>query len=274
MEKIFFQSSLPRSGSTLLQNILGQNPDFYVTPTSGVLELLYGSRSNFTGSSEFKAQDKITMESGFKSFCKNGLEGFYRGIPEASSRKYVIDKSRGWGIHYGFLNEFYPNPKIICMVRDLRSIFSSMEKNFRKSQLNHSEIVNHSNLTGTTTEKRINIWANSQPVGLAIERLQEMFKQGISNKVLFVRYEDLTTNPSYEIQRIYDYLEVDQFKHDFNNVEQITVEDDSVYGAFGDHIIRKEVSTTKEDWNNILGIRASESIKQSFPWFYQEFSYE
>ena len=35
-KKVFFQSSLPRAGSTLLQNILGQNPEFYVTPTSGV----------------------------------------------------------------------------------------------------------------------------------------------------------------------------------------------------------------------------------------------
>ena len=42
-KKIFFQSSLPRAGSTLLQNVMGQNPDFYVTPTSGVLELLYAS---------------------------------------------------------------------------------------------------------------------------------------------------------------------------------------------------------------------------------------
>ena len=43
MEKLFFQSSLPRAGSTLLQNIMGQNPDFYVTPTSGVLELVYAA---------------------------------------------------------------------------------------------------------------------------------------------------------------------------------------------------------------------------------------
>jgi len=57
MKKIFFQSSLPRAGSTLLQNVMGQNPDFYVTPTSGVLELLYASRGNFTSSPEFKAQD-------------------------------------------------------------------------------------------------------------------------------------------------------------------------------------------------------------------------
>ena len=48
MEKIFFQSSLPRAGSTLLQNIIGQNPEFYVTPTSGALDLLYSARTNYT----------------------------------------------------------------------------------------------------------------------------------------------------------------------------------------------------------------------------------
>ena len=36
MEKIFYQSSLPRAGSTLLQNILSQNPDIYATPTASL----------------------------------------------------------------------------------------------------------------------------------------------------------------------------------------------------------------------------------------------
>ena len=83
--KIFFQSSMPRSGSTLLQNILGQNPDFYVTPTSGVLELVYGARANYTSSPEFKAQDGELMKKGFMGFCKNGMEGFYEGITELKS---------------------------------------------------------------------------------------------------------------------------------------------------------------------------------------------
>src|ERR1700722_12781213 len=55
--KIFYQSSMPRAGSTLLQNILAQNPDFYVTPTSGLLELVFGARLSYTNSAEFKAQD-------------------------------------------------------------------------------------------------------------------------------------------------------------------------------------------------------------------------
>ena len=70
---IFFQSSMPRAGSTLLQNILGQHPEFYVTPTSGALELLYGARTNYTSNPEFKAQDSELMKKGWLSFCKAGL---------------------------------------------------------------------------------------------------------------------------------------------------------------------------------------------------------
>jgi hypothetical protein len=44
--KIFYQISMPRSGSTLLQNILTRNPDFYVTSTSRLLELIFGARLN------------------------------------------------------------------------------------------------------------------------------------------------------------------------------------------------------------------------------------
>ena len=42
--RIFCQSSLPRAESTLLQNILAQNPAFYGTSTSGLLELIFGAR--------------------------------------------------------------------------------------------------------------------------------------------------------------------------------------------------------------------------------------
>ena len=155
MENIFFQSSLPRAGSTLLQNILGQNPDFYVTPTSGVLELLFAARNNYTNDKAFQAQDPKLMKKGWLSFCRQGIKGFFNGITD---KKYVIDKSRGWGVHYNFLNSFYPDPKIICMIRDPSAIMASMEKNFRKNQHQDSGLVDHAEMTGTTTEKRIDIF--------------------------------------------------------------------------------------------------------------------
>jgi sulfotransferase len=269
-EKIFFQSSMPRSGSTLLQNIMGQNPDFYVTPTSGVLELLYASRANYTESPEFKAQDSELMKEGFRSFCRQGFEGFYSGITE---KKYVIDKSRGWGIHRDFLDFFYPDPKIICMVRDLRDVFASMEKNYRKNQHLASPLVNHAELQGTSTPKRIDIWAQSQPVGMAIERLSEILRQGYEDKMLFVRYEDLCMYPDSEMDRIYKYLEIDRFPHDFDNIEQLTQEDDSVYGIFGDHTIRQKLEPTASTAKKLLGRDVTDWIWNTYKWYFEKFRY-
>ena len=78
--RIAFQSSLPRSGSTLFSNIMGQNPEFHVTPTSGLLDLLYVARGQFSRGEEFKAQDREEMERAFAGFCRGGLEGYGAGL--------------------------------------------------------------------------------------------------------------------------------------------------------------------------------------------------
>ena len=183
VEKIFYQSSLPRAGSTMLQNIMAQNPDIYATPTSGVLELIFAARSNYTNSPEFQAQDAELMKDGFLNFCKEGMYGFYNAITD---KPFVIDKSRGWGIHYDFLNLIHPEPKIICMVRDLRDIFASMEKNYRAHPEKHNEILDWSKMQGTTVPKRVDYWAAGPPVGMSMERLTEIFRTGLNNKMLFV----------------------------------------------------------------------------------------
>jgi sulfotransferase len=270
MERLFFQSSLPRAGSTLLQNILAQNPDIYATPTSGVLELVYAARANYSNSPEFKAQDPELMKNAFLSFCKEGLTGFYESITD---KKYVVDKSRGWGVHYGFLQQIVDKPKVVCMVRDLRDIYTSMEKNFRKNQHKDFGIVNHSDLKGTSTPKRIDIWANSQPVGMAIERLQEIFRQGINENMMFVKYEDLCLYPDLIMRKIYEYFEIPYFEHDFENIEQITKEDDEVYGIFGDHKIKKTLELLPSDAQKILGSDICDWIYNNYGWYNEIFKY-
>ena len=64
-----------------------------------------------------------------------------------------------------------------------------------------------------------------------MERLQETLRQGIDQKMLFIRYEDLCANPRLELERFYSYLGLPYCPvHDFNHVEQITVEDDECMG--------------------------------------------
>lgn len=270
MDKLFFQSSMPRSGSTLLQNILAQNPDIYATPTSGVLELVYGARANYTSSLEFKAQDSSLMKKGFLEFCNKGVKGFYEGITD---KKYVVDKSRGWGIHYDFLNSFMPNPKIICMVRNLKDVFASMEKNFRKNPEKHNPMVDWSTMSGTSIPKRVDVWAQGVPVGMALERLQEIFRLGNDKHILFIRFEDLCLYPENTMKEIYDYLEIPHFEHDFDNIEQVTKEDDEVYGEFGDHNIRQKLEVVPSKAKDILGKDVVNWIYSNYQWYNEAFRY-
>ena len=75
-----------------------------------------------------------------------------------------------------------------------------------------------------------------------MEQLLEILRQSIDQQMLFIHYVDLCANPRHELERLYPYLGMPYYEgHVFNNIEQIMVEDDKVYGIFGDHTIRRKV---------------------------------
>lgn len=272
-QELFFQSSMPRALSTMFQNILGQNPDFHVTPTDGLLELMFGARANYTTSPEFLAQDSELMAKAFKSFCYNGMMGYANALTD---KKYLMIKSRGWGTYRGFLNEVYPNPKIICMVRNLKDIIASYEKIYRNNQLRHDPIRNDAEGRGTTIYKRIDEWVDGRnTIGRAIERLLGIISEGYDDKILFVKAEDLCLYPESTMVRVYDYLGVPHYQHDFDNIEQITTEDDSVYGLTKDlHTIRPKLQLKPSDADAIIPKDAREWLYDRFKWYYTKFDYK
>jgi sulfotransferase len=68
-------------------------------------------------------------------------------------------------------------------------------------------------------------------------------------------------------------LQIPYYQHDFDNVEQITTEDDEVYGIYGDHNIRQRVEPVPNTYKEILGPQTSNFIKSKYDWFFQEFKY-
>jgi len=268
---IFFNSSMPRACSTLLQNIFNQNPDIHATPTDGLLELLYAARGNYTNSTEFKAQDRTVMERAWKQFCKGGLKGYCSGLTD---RPIVCLKSRGYGIHYKWFEWFMDEkPKMICMVRDLKGIIASMEQIHRQSPQRHSNMVDYSNMNNTTTMKRVVTWLNTQPIGLALERIHQMLLEGIDKDVLFIRAEDLTSFPLQTMDRIYSYLGLPYFVHNFNNIEQTTVEDDEIYGIPNLHKISNKLHPIVNRGDELLGTNICKMIDDNVPWYQKHFNY-
>ncbi|NHW78511.1 sulfotransferase, partial [Escherichia coli] len=54
--KLAFNSSMPRSGSELLQGLLSQHPDICAGTTSPLLEYVYGAYKNFKDTQEAISQ--------------------------------------------------------------------------------------------------------------------------------------------------------------------------------------------------------------------------
>jgi sulfotransferase len=160
------------------------------------------------------------------------------------------------------------------MVRDLRDIFASMEKNYRKNPDKQDPILNWASMQGTTVPKRIDIWAQNPPVGMAIERLGEIFRMGIDSKMLFVKFEDLCLYPEQQMHKIYTYLDIPFYSHDFDNIEQVTKEDDEVYGAFGDHVIRTKLEPVPSKAKQLLGRDVTDWIYNTYKWYFDQFGYK
>ena len=67
----------------------------------------------------------------------------------------------------------------------------------------------------------------------------------------FVDYDDLINNPKKEINKIYDFLEIKKYNHEFRNIKDISgISEDSITGIKNLHTIRpnlQKVSKRPED---------------------------
>ena len=267
-KNVYYNSSLPRAGSTLLSNIIAQNPSFYCTPTSALCGYLLNSKQVYNNNQMVKAQDASVMEAAFFGYASSGIQGYFNGITKKTN---ILDKSRDWAINYKLLEKIQENPKVICMIRDIRAIYSSMEKNFRKNPHKQNHVQDPVKLIGTTLDKRVDIWADGVPVGISMDRLKDVFQQGLDKHMLFIRYEDLMSNPNETMNKVYDYLGIDRFEHSFNKIKQLTHEDDGVHGIYGDHTLREEFKMLPNDFEQVLGIELSQKIKNTYQWFFNKF---
>ena len=267
---IFYQSSLPRAGSTLLQNIIGQNPDFHVTPTSGMIDLVLGARIGYNGNKEAKAGDQQLWKSGFYAFCKAGLQGYIQNLTD---KPYILDKNRAWGSYYALMSNIVDKPKIVFMVRNLPAVFASMERKFRQNPDYDDGLLDNAKLKNITTQQRVETWANSHPIGYAVHKLQQSILDKTAQNFLFIRYEDLCQTPHPVLDSIYDYFELPRFTHNFDHIPQVTIEDDTVHGIYGDHIIRNKLDFRTDDSVEFLGENTYNWIYENFQWYFETFGY-
>ncbi len=246
---IHFVAGLPRSGSTLLCNVLNQNPLFHATPTSGIIEIMLAIRNQWDNTVFFKAAPNPV---GKEAVLKGILQNYYATV----DKPIIFDKNRGWLSYIEMLEFVLDTPvKIICTVRDIVDVIASFEKLYRK----HTHIwqfpQEKSNFSKwQTVEDRAGVWMDAeQPIGIAYNRLRDAFSRGHGDKIHLVEFDALTRTPDIAMKGIYDFLGMEYFSHDFNNVKQTTFEDDIEHGIPGLHDIRSKIESVESTAKEILG---------------------
>jgi len=259
---IHFIAGLPRSGSTLLCNILNQNPKFHATSTSGILEIVLAIRHQWENVTELRAS---TNKAG-----KNAvIQGILRNYYELADRPVVFDKSRAWGAYIELAEFILQKPvKILVPVRCIVDILASFETLYRKSAHEWQFPQEKTHFSDwQTVEGRSDIWMRAdQPVGIAYNRIRDAIHRGFQDRMLLIEFEHLTVAPEQTMRTVYNFLDEVYYYHDFDHVEQVTHENDDIHGIPGLHTIRNKVEPFEVDAKAIIGEVAYDKYSNAEFW--------
>lgn len=253
---------LPRSGSTLLCNILAQNPAFNVLHTSPLPVLLEHLAQGATNVPEIKGMLQHDEAATDEAVC-DAARGIVRAFHH--SGEVCFDKNRLWGAHQFVLSQLFPDAKIICCVRDLRAVFGSFERRWRRNPLMQLP-------PGHTVRARMqNQFSPDGMIGSALNGVEDLLLVG-NKAVLFVSYEALVAHPKQQLANVYNHINEAPFEHDFEQVESTAVDPDWLYLNKFPHNGSGKVED-KTDWRAFVPPQLAGEIMQTHAAYNQTFGY-
>lgn len=263
-------TGLPRSGSTLLCNLLNQNPAFYASSTSILPGLLAGLVQAWSGQELIGAliRDRQAAQEKLQRVAQTLCETWHD-----KPGRVVFDKSRGWLSHLSALWTTFPDAKVIVTVRDLRGVFGSIERQHRKNGLldDTSGAPDRPLAFAKSVFGRADVmFGPTGLVGGPLLGLQDVYQRCLEERVLFVRLEDLAASPKFTMSKVYEHLDLPMFEHDYENVVNTAEDKDELNLLKFPHEGSGEIRPLEaNDWSDVINDEIATLIKGKFGWFYK-----
>jgi sulfotransferase len=270
MKHLHFCGGLPRTGSTVLMNILQQNPEIFTTATDPFPHILQEQilvKSRYTEA--FQAMSCEQADDAVYGMALGATRGWYEGLTKKS---VVVSKARQWsGLHH-----LFPQSKILVTVRDLRDIVESFDRVNSRIKALHTFSDDHTLYASMSEEEKLHYHfkesnAFSSTLRHEIPKYIDLFKQD-SSRVKFIRYEDVLRNPQYMLQRIYDFLGLPLYTHDLGNIQQSSMfeHDNAYFREKTDHHTKPSLLPWKEP-TRVLSEQFHQRVIKDNSWFYRSF---
>lgn len=245
-----FESGLPRSGSTLLSAILNQNPDIHCGAISPVLEIMYYTEQYFEKSEQALAYPKPAQH---HKIISSVIENYYDDI----DKPIICDKCRAWPNNVDRIQKYITKtPKILCPVRDVVEILASFIQMIHRNSNQVSFIDKALRDYGCEINDDNRCDYLMSPEGIIDQSLYafgEGIKKGCEKYMHLIEYNDLVNYPEETMYKVYKFLEISEYRHDFTNVyHKYRERDNEIYGLNDMHEVRKKVEKTSKRPEEVL----------------------
>jgi sulfotransferase len=257
MKTLYFVAGLPRSGSTMIINLLKQNPQvegYAVSSLSSLIANIIANWNNMEANREFPDENaKI-----------NVLKAVLNNYHNASSKEIVFDKDRMWVTQIGLLKKLLPyDIKMLCPVRSPAEIITSFEKIKRNNPLS----VVAGDTGGLTIAARALYYSGPAGIlGLAHAGIKDACIQGHKDNMLFVDYNRFCNSPKSQMKRIYDFFQLPKFEHNFKKIEQTETYNDLATSLPDLHKIKPSVDRTVTNCVEYIGLDLYEQYNREIFW--------
>lgn len=222
-------SGLPRTGSTLLVALLTQNSAIYGEGLSGLCQIMWDTKQSCENMDALAANSRFSTK---RDILAALPYIYYKDVEQP----VIIEKARTW-THPLNLQMWSENvcagQKVIVLVRPTEAIFRSMASLRIKNGWQHDlylDLLAH----------------GSEPICRAAEAIA-LARVQYPERLLFVDYRDLVSDPLGQIDRIYQFYGLEPFDHYLEGIKHKRPENDEVHGLMGMHDVRDTISVRDID---------------------------
>ena len=251
----YFMAGLPRSGSTLLSSILNQNPRFYSGPSSPVLSTMFVIENHLLQDELYHGYPKPDQMNGM---IGDVINHFYSDVEQP----VVIDKNRAWVARVPYIEQYIKqNAKIICPVRDIEEVLTSMIMMIRRNPYKEGnprinfidEQLVKLNIPINDDNRCEYIAGPDGILGQSLNAIMEGVNAGFGDRFHYVEYTDLVNRPKETLKKLYEFLGEEPFDHKFEGLGNSNRERDmETYGLEDMHEVRSTLKSVSKDPNKVL----------------------
>ena len=244
----------------MLANVLKQNPQVHGEAVSSLSTIFASINASWSG---IEANQEYNNTDAKQGTLHSILQGYYKHI----DKPVIVDKDRGWIPLIGQLEAILDrNVKIVVCVRNPAEILTSFEKMRKQNPLFFTRADAHLR-EGSNISSRAFYYAGPDgPLGMSHRNLKDAVTMGYLDRLLFVDYNRYCNSPKSQTKRIYDFLELENFQHDFENIHQTENYNDMAVGLPKLHTIKSSIDRTTVNCVEYLGLELYEQYNREIFW--------